>query len=823
MKKLLLFCGLLFFFGLAKADVRITNTYTKFFDKAYTVHPEIPRGMLEAVAFCNTRFSHLVHTEGEAESCSGVPKAYGVMGLTLDGKNYFFNNLQLVSDLSTISKSDIIADPEQNILAYAAAFAKAKTILGIKGTKVEDHLPIYTYLSELPRETAGQIFALITQEYGYVQFLTNSNYQQTFGFPDHHLNPSSIFGADNYEVLSSTYVDITGKNITNKSGTTFTTKSMMSADYPPALWTAASTSNYSVGRGGVLISAVTVHDVEGSYAGCISWFQNPSASVSAHYVARSSDGQITQMVLEANKAWHVGSENGYCIGIEHEGYASSGSWYTTAMYNSSAALVRDICASGYGINPLRTYYGPGCTGGYTSCLEGGCIDIKGHQMFPMQTHSDPGPYWNWYYYYEQINNTTPVTSYTTASGSFYDSGGPTGNYADDERQLFLINPAGATTVTLTVNSFDLEANWDYMYVYDGNSLSSPLIGTYTGTTIPTTIASTGGEMLIQFRSDCSTVNPGWNFSWSSSAPPVLAPTGMSALTATCPNINVNLSWTNTGAGWFMDVSTDPTFATFYNKDVSGLTSVTCPGGFCEYPGCASYLKFKPSTTYYWRIWNGSVLTNGASFTTPTCISSDVNCTGTFEDTGGASAAYTGSEDYTYTIAPTSALNVTMNFTSFNLENGFDSLYIYDGNTIAAPLIGGYTGSTSPGTFTSTANAITLRFISDPFTNNAGFTSSWTCSMLSTGVDAASSGNEFNVYPNPFTNLATLAYTLTSVADVKISLCDVLGKEITLQQTEQSSGKHELTINSTELGLAKGMYIVKLKMNDDQRTVKLILR
>ncbi len=822
MKKLLLFSIFLFSSALIHADKVIVNEYAKSFDKAYSLHPEIARGMLEAVAFCQTRFTHITHSASEPESCTGVPKAYGVMGLTLDGKNYFFNNLNLVSDLSMVSATNIISNPETNILAYADAYAKAKKLLGIKGNNVENQLSILTYLSELPRETPGQIYALVTQEYGYVQFLMNSNYQQTYNFPNHNLDPVKIFGADNYAILSSTSVNVSGENITNKKGEEFNAKSMMSADYAPALWNPALSCNYSVGRGGTLISAVTIHDVEGSYAGCISWFQNCAASVSAHYVLRSSDGQITQMVLEANKAWHVGSENGYTIGLEHEGYVTGG-WYTTAMYNSSAALVRDICSSGYGINPLRTYYGPGCSGGYTSCEEGGCIDIKGHQMFPMQTHNDPGPFWDWYYYYEQINNTTPTTSLTATAGTFYDSGGPSGNYANDERQLFLINPAGAATVTITINSFDLEANWDYMYVYDGNSLSSPLIGTYTATTIPGTLSSTGGEMLIQFRSDCSTVNAGWDISWTSSGATVVTPTALTALSATCPNIDVDLSWTSSGTGWYLDISTDPTFTTFYNKDVSGLTSVNCPGGFCDYPACTSYLKFRPATTYYWRIWNGTTQTYGSSFTTPSCSSTDVNCSGTFDDTGGSGAAYTGNEDYIYTIAPTGASSVSMNFSSFDTENGFDSLYIYDGNSTAAALIGAYTGTTSPGSITSSGNALTLHFVSDPFVNNAGFVSTWNCTMLTTGINDVNSSNPFSIYPNPFTNTATLSYFLKENASVQITLCDVLGKEISLLKSNQASGAHELSINSEELNLSKGMYFVKLKMNEEQKTIKLILR
>jgi len=127
------------------------------------------------------------------------------------------------------------------------------------------------------------------------------------------------------------------------------------------------------------------------------------------------------MVLEANKAWHVGTENPYTIGLEHEGYVNTGSWYTTAMYNSSAALVKDICNSGYGINPLRTGFWPWLpTTHYNSSgIPGSCTKIKGHQHYPNQTHTDPNQYWNWDRYYKLVNSPYTITAtYTASSGTF---------------------------------------------------------------------------------------------------------------------------------------------------------------------------------------------------------------------------------------------------------------------------------------------------------------------------------------------------------------------------------------------------------------------
>lgn len=82
-------------------------------------------------------------------------------------------------------------------------------------------------------------------------------------------------------------------------------------DYPLAVaFTPADPSNYTNG-GIVSYDYVVVHTMQGYYGGSISWFQNPAANVSAHYVMRSSDGEVTQMVRNDDRAWHVGNSNPY--------------------------------------------------------------------------------------------------------------------------------------------------------------------------------------------------------------------------------------------------------------------------------------------------------------------------------------------------------------------------------------------------------------------------------------------------------------------------------------------------------------------------------
>lgn len=158
-------------------------------------------------------------------------------------------------------------------------------------------------------------------------------------------------------------------------------------DYFPAHWIPAHSSNYDAANRPTdhPIRYVVIHVTQGSYASAINWFQNPNSNVSAHYVIRSSDGDITQMVREKDIGWHAGNRtyNEQSIGIEHEGYVSNCTWFTDIMYRTSAYLVRHITAR-YGIPRDREH-------------------IIGHNEVPGATHTDPGPCWDWTYYMSLVN------------------------------------------------------------------------------------------------------------------------------------------------------------------------------------------------------------------------------------------------------------------------------------------------------------------------------------------------------------------------------------------------------------------------------------
>ena len=104
--------------------------------------------------------------------------------------------------------------------------------------------------------------------------------------------------------------------------------------------------------------------------------------------------------------------------------------------------------------------------------------------------------------------------------------------------------------------------------------------------------------------------------------------------------------------------------------------------------------------------------------------------GILYDDGGADGNYGASTDFTFTISPTSADYVTVQFNNFRYEDqvsapNTDYIYVYDGPTTASPQITGspFTGTTLPNSgdlITSSGGSITIRQTSTANTFETGF-------------------------------------------------------------------------------------------------------
>ena len=63
--------------------------------------------------------------------------------------------------------------------------------------------------------------------------------------------------------------------------------------------------------------------------------------------------------------------------------------------------------------------------------------------------------------------------------------------------------ASISKLELTFYIFNTELDADFLYIYDGDSSSSPLIDNFSGASLPSPITSSSNKLYLRFRSDTS--------------------------------------------------------------------------------------------------------------------------------------------------------------------------------------------------------------------------------------------------------------------------------------------------------------------------------
>ncbi|MCA9595801.1 MAG: VCBS repeat-containing protein [Myxococcales bacterium] len=337
-------------------DSPLVETFQKAEDET-----GVPAEVLATVAFVQTRFSMNRYS---TEELGHAPRELGLMAIGTGGKV----DVDSAAKLAGLPSSVVATDPSANVRAAALWLAAEAKRQGLMPLSAEGWRPV-------------------VEAYGGEELGLEVLRRLRLGFEAQDDDGLGI------ELQVDGPEDVLGQVA-------------QSLGYPGAKWNPAYSGNYTnANRGASQINYIVIHTTQGSYAGTVSWFKNPAAKVSSHYVVRSSDGEITQMVDDRDIAWHDACFNSNSIGIEHEGYVQDpGKWYTEAMYQASAKLTAWLCDK-YGIPKDRKH-------------------IMGHGEAPdCSDHTDPGSGWNWNHYMDLVKNGACKPSTEVCNGKDDDCDG----------------------------------------------------------------------------------------------------------------------------------------------------------------------------------------------------------------------------------------------------------------------------------------------------------------------------------------------------------------------------------------------------------------
>jgi N-acetyl-anhydromuramyl-L-alanine amidase AmpD len=336
------------------------------FDLAAREH-DVPMPVLKAIAYAETGWQMVV-SEPEFD---GQETTHGLMALRGD-------HIEHASELAGVTADEAASEPNANIMAAAAWLSAKADELGL-----ED------------REDLGAWADTVAEYSGLEDQVARS----TYVYQAVYANMRAGFVVEDSEGV------VRGKLDPTEAWPAFTVPPPSPAtepgpDYPSSLWRPS--PNFSSRPGGAAgkPTMVIIHTCEGAYSGCWGWLKNSSSGVSAHYVVKEDGNEITQLVRESKKAWHIAatydcnknsskecglngtSSNNFTIGIEHAGFANQASW-APKLIDESAKLVCNITAD-QGI-PRDRYH------------------IVGHGQLQPSNRIDPGPNWPWDEYLDLID------------------------------------------------------------------------------------------------------------------------------------------------------------------------------------------------------------------------------------------------------------------------------------------------------------------------------------------------------------------------------------------------------------------------------------
>ncbi len=310
---------------------------------------------------------------------------------------------------------------------------------------------------------------------------------------------------------------------------------------------------------------------------------------------------------------------------------------------------------------------------------------------------------------------------TACSGVLLDPGG-TEDYPSSCESYIIIQPSVPGCKVKLTGTYHTESSYDQIRVYNGTTTAGTQLGNFSGTGT-CNVTSTSGPLLVRFTSDFSVQNDGFQFNISCAGGCMCASPDV---TATSGNQTVTLSW---GASQYTNG---------YILEY-GPHGFTVGQGTQVYTGSTSYTvnNLNNGAEYDFYVWYDCGNDHQVTDEIPTMVSATPNnihimtgsnatitgCNTVIYDNGGPTGNYSNYSNNVLHIHPaTSGCKVVLTGT-YNTENSYDYIRVYNGNSTTGTPIAEFTGSGSinpPIISTASTGYLTVRFHSDGSTTKSGF-------------------------------------------------------------------------------------------------------
>ncbi|NWR93455.1 CSMD3 protein, partial [Furnarius figulus] len=275
-----------------------------------------------------------------------------------------------------------------------------------------------------------------------------------------------------------------------------------------------------------------------------------------------------------------------------------------------------------------------------------------------------------------------LSNFTAPMGTVLSPDYPEG-YGNNLNCIWTIISDPGSRIHLSFNDFDLESQFDFLAVKDGDSPDSPIIGTFTGAEVPSHLTSNGHILRLEFQADHSMSGRGFNITYNTFGH------------NECPDPGVPINARRFGDSFQLGSS----------------ISVICEEGF---------IKTQGTETITCMLMDGKVMWSGPI---PKC---GAPCGGHFSSPSGVILSpgwpgyYKDSLNCEWVIEAEPGHSIKITFERFQTELNYDVLEVHDGPNLLSPLLGSYNGTQVPQFLFSSSNFMYLLFTTDNSRSNNGF-------------------------------------------------------------------------------------------------------